>query len=186
MVKEILVIAASPRVKSASNVLADAFIKGVKKNGHNVTKISLSAHRIEGCQGCERCFSEKNLPCVFTDDDMALIYEAFIKADLIVFASPVYYFSFPSQLKAVIDRLYPFGRATRFNYPKKEALLILSCGDNTNTSAQAVINYYKVLVEAHFKWLNRGVIVAHGVNEPAAAVVSPAFKEAQNLGESYI
>jgi hypothetical protein len=56
--KEILVLAGSPRINGNSDMLADAFIEGAKKAGHSVTKIYAAAHKVNGCLGCNKCWSD--------------------------------------------------------------------------------------------------------------------------------
>jgi len=182
MGKNILIIAGSPRVKSSSNVFADAFAEGAKKNLHTVTKIQLAKLHIEGCNGCDTCGEDR---LCAREDDMGQIFKAFSKADLVVFCTPVYYFQFPAQVKAVIDRFYAVGRATGFKYPRKDCMLIAVCADKGTASAQPLVDYYKFLMEKHFKWTNLGVIIASGISEPAQAVVSKSFQEVEDMGAGY-
>lgn len=104
MGKKIVVLTGSPRTNGNSATMAEAFIKEAEDKGHTVTRFDTAWMKIAGCKACETCFS-KETPCSF-DDDFNLIAPAIIAADVIVFAMPVYWYSIPSQLKGVIDRMY--------------------------------------------------------------------------------
>jgi multimeric flavodoxin WrbA len=184
MGKNILIIVGSPKAKSSSNILADAFIEGASKNAHNITKVELSKVNIEGCTGCNLCFT-RGRPCV-KNDDMDIVYDAFAKADLIIFSTPVYYFALPSQLKAVLDRFYAIGRKSGYNYPARDVMLFAVCGDESGASVKHAVNYYKLLTGEHFKWLNRGVITACGITETTDIITSPAFKNVEQIGRDYL
>lgn len=101
--KEILVILGGGRPNSNTNQLVDAFIKGASEVGHKVEKISLNKMEVKGCIGCNACRYGK--PCIQKDDFNNLIPK--IKsADLIVFASPLLFWTISSKLKAFIKRFY--------------------------------------------------------------------------------
>ena len=100
----ILVLNGSPRKKGNTEIMADAFIKGALEQGHQVEKVNLGHMKIAPCLACEFCFTHNGV-CV-QKDDMAEILDKVDNADMIVFASPIYWFSISAQLKAAIDRLY--------------------------------------------------------------------------------
>ncbi|MDL2281066.1 flavodoxin family protein [Selenomonadales bacterium OttesenSCG-928-I06] len=111
MKKNILVISGSPRVGGNSDALAEAFIEGVKKAGHNVELFQAGQKNIKGCMGCEQCYS-KETACVVNDDfnELAPMLE---KADTIIWVTPVYYFTFTASIKAAIDKMYAFAISGR-------------------------------------------------------------------------
>ena len=102
--KRITILLSSPRPNGNSDKLAWSFIKGAKAANHLVNIITIRDLRINGCLGCEYCYDHKG-ECI-QNDDMQNVYNVLSETDIIVFATPIYYQSFPSQLKAVIDRLY--------------------------------------------------------------------------------
>lgn len=183
MSKNILVIAGSPRVKSCSNVLADAFIKGAREAGHNVKKISLYDKNIRGCIGCKQCFKDGS-PCAIKDD-MYQIYNAFINTHLVVLATPLHYFSVSALVKCMVDRMYCFGYPTGWIYPKRDCAMLITGEDTSSSCYVPLVNYYNLLIERHLKWTSHGVVIAKGVEEPADVLVNPAFKEAEMLGKKY-
>ena len=102
--KNILVISASPRKGGNSDVLCDEFIKGAQQAGHKVEKIFLRNFKVNYCTGCGVCNSTHK--CV-QKDDMAEIMDKMVNADVIVFATPVYFYTMDAQLKTLIDRTVP-------------------------------------------------------------------------------
>jgi multimeric flavodoxin WrbA len=124
MSKKILVLTGSHRKGGNSDRLADAFINGAKQAGHEVVKFSTADKHIKGCIGCNTCFST-GTACSVTDDfaELAPILE---QVDVIVFATPVYWFTFPVPLKAAIEKFYSYFSTKRPMKIKECALL--ACG----------------------------------------------------------
>lgn len=102
--KNVLIISSSPRVKSNSDSLCKYFEKGALEQGHKVDYIRLRDKKINYCLACRYC--EQTEKC-FQKDDMQELIDLILKADVIVFATPVYYYSMSAQLKTFIDRLTP-------------------------------------------------------------------------------
>lgn len=102
--KNILIITSSLREGSNSDALAAAFAKGAKEAGHGVETISLKGKNIAFCTGCMSC--QKTNSCSIKDDALTLT-KKMMNADVIVFSSPVYYYSIPGQLKTLLDRANP-------------------------------------------------------------------------------
>ncbi|MFR5658789.1 MAG: flavodoxin family protein [Butyricimonas faecihominis] len=106
MGKNILILEGSPRPNGNSDMLAEAFATGARAKGYEVSVIKVPGYKVNGCFACGMCWS-MGTPCV-QSDDMEKIFPEIEQADMIVFASPLYFFSWPTQLKCVIDRLYPY------------------------------------------------------------------------------
>jgi len=102
MAKTVLVLSASPRKGGNSDLLCDQFVKGAQEAGHQVEKIFLGDKAISYCIGCETCMQNGGI-CV-QDDDMEEILQKMIDADVLVLATPVYFYSMDAQMKTVIDR----------------------------------------------------------------------------------
>jgi len=102
--KNVIVISSTPRVNGNSEILANEFARGAKDAGHNVDVITLRDYNLKYCIGCYAC--SKTGKC-FHDDGMNEIAQKLLKADAIVFATPVYFYSMSGQLKVFIDRLVP-------------------------------------------------------------------------------
>lgn len=108
MSKKILILSGSPRKGGNSDILCDEFLRGAQGAGHKVKKVRVAEKKVAPCSGCYYC-STHGGACVHKDD-MADILQKMIDADVIVLASPVYFYSISAQLKAVIDALWHGGR----------------------------------------------------------------------------
>jgi multimeric flavodoxin WrbA len=155
MSKNIVVLFGSPRQDGNTDKLTAAFIEGAKSTGSTVTLFRVAKMNVNGCLGCRKCF--ENIGICVQHDDMKQILDAIRKADVMILASPVYYFNVTSQLKAVMDRTYPLLAEKRST--KKVALLMTSL--NAGVEEGAVIMYKKMC--AYFEWEPAGVIIASGL-----------------------
>lgn len=102
MGKNIVVITGSPRKGGNSSAMVDAFTAAAEELGHEVTRFDAALSNVGGCRACETCF-QSGKPCTY-DDDFNTIAPAILKADGIVFAAPVCWYSFPGQIKNTIGR----------------------------------------------------------------------------------
>ena len=101
MCKKVLVLSSSPRKGGNSDTLCDQFIKGAQESGNDVEKIYLRNKRINYCTGCGTCNLQKPCP---QKDDAAEVIDKMVKADVIVLATPVYFYTMSAQMKTFIDR----------------------------------------------------------------------------------
>lgn len=106
MSKRILILTGSPRKGGNSDLMADAFAKGASEPGNIVVRFDTAHKHIQGCRACDNCFS-KGKACVFNDDFNELA-SLMAESDAIVFCTPLYWYSFPTQMKAAIDKFYSF------------------------------------------------------------------------------
>ena len=104
MSKNVLVISASPRKGGNSDTLCDEFIRGAQESGNHAEKIFLASKNIKYCIGCGVCNTTQK--CV-QKDDMAEILDKMVEADVIVLATPVYFYTMDAQMKTLIDRTVP-------------------------------------------------------------------------------
>ena len=104
--KKVLILEGSPRRNGNSAILSDEFARGAEEAGCSVEKIQIAHQKIAGCLGCGVCY--RNGSACVQKDDMAEIREKMLAADVIVLASPIYFYSMTAQMKAVIDRSYAF------------------------------------------------------------------------------
>lgn len=175
MPKIVSVILGSPRYGN-SDKLAEAFICGLMEKGTIVHKIVVKEMQIGGCMGCEYCYSHAG-NCR-QNDDMQKVYDYLSETDTIVFVTPVYYQSFPSQMKALIDRLYV---TENRRFPIKDAVLLATYATPGEEMSLEIIHYFETLISYH-KWENRGIIVVSGLDEKDDIVGNQALVEAKELG----
>ena len=100
----ILILSGSPRRGGNTELLVEAFVKGASQK-HHVEVVSVHDYKVNPCMGCNACFKNENNACI-QKDDMCLIYDKMAVADMLVIASPVYFYGLSAQLKAVIDRFH--------------------------------------------------------------------------------
>lgn len=120
--KNILIISSSPRKNGNSQMLCEQFKKGAEEKGHTATLIRLMEKKIGFCRACDGCMRNGGI-CVL-NDDMAEILKLFQEADVIVLATPVYFYGISAQMKTFIDRTYPIWQ----HLGKKEVYYIISAG----------------------------------------------------------
>ena len=105
MSKKIVVLNGSPRKKGNTSMLVKAFTEGAESAGNTVTEFFLDSMEIHGCKGCFGGHSSKECPCV-QKDDMAQIYPAVKECDVVVLATPLYYWNMSGQIRTAVDRLF--------------------------------------------------------------------------------
>ena len=157
---KIAVFNGSPR-KANTSAMVQAFIEGATAAGHEVEEYQVGKMKIAGCLGCEYCHTKGNGACV-QKDDMEKIMPAYKEADMIVFASPIYYFTMTAQMEAAIQRVYCIGAPAK---AKKIALLLSSGSPNVYDSALAQFKAFS----AYTKIELAGVITANGEENQSEA-----------------
>ncbi len=126
--KRICLLLGSPRKGGNSETMAEALVSEV--NGDvEIDRFRLGDMTIDGCLDCRKCWSGGR-PCII-DDEMDNIYESLAETDTVIFATPLYWYSWSSQIKPVLDRLVPFVSDEALSVLKgKKAILVASAGDS--------------------------------------------------------
>lgn len=174
----IVILVGSMRKNGNTELLAKSFAEGAVKN-NNVEIISVADYNVDPCIGCNSCFTREGNKC-FQNDDMAQIYEKVKNADIVVIASPVYFYGISAQLKAIVDRLHTPMRNTF--HIKKLGLLLVGAAELPNLFDPIIMQYQMVL--DFFKLESIGMVLVHGVKDIGDIESSPALKEAYELGTS--
>lgn len=175
---KIVVLVGSVRNNGNTDLLARAFVEGAREK-NDVEVVSVADYKVNPCIGCNTCFSRENNQC-FQEDDMKLIYEKLMEADIIVAASPVYFYGISAQLKAVVDRLHTPLR-NKFHV-KKMALLLVGAATLPELFDSIKLQYNMIL--NYFKLENAGMVLVHGVKDIGDMKEHPALREAYDLGLS--
>lgn len=178
MTKNILVISSSLRNRSNSEILADAFIKGAEAAGHNVEKVSLKNKSIAFCKGCLAC--QKIGTCVIKDDAPA-ITEKMCQADVIVFATPVYYYGMSGQLKTMLDRANALFTA---DYKFREIYALISAAEDEPYTPEKTIAGIQGWIDCFENVKLAGTVFAGGVTAENDIAGHLALKEAEELGKN--
>lgn len=157
---KILILNGAARKNGSTAKLIEAFIDGAKSSGNEVEEFYLQDMNIKGCLGCEHCSKSAkgtSNPCV-QNDDMATINEAFMSADVVVFASPVYFWTITGTLKTAADRLYAELKSLGYNgFPRKSVLLMTAGGSDYSQA----VRWYETF-ERNLGWKNLGEVLGAG------------------------
>ncbi len=160
--RKILVVVGSGIKGGNTDKLADAFIKGASETGHQVDKIFLGDMELHGCRGCAACQRNGN-QCI-VKDIMQEIYPLVEQCDTIVMASPLFFWTLSSQIKAFWDRLYALSTENR--YPYKESALLMTADDDSAWTFEKPDNYYRFITNA-IGWKSLGGYFAGGCHGAA-------------------
>ena len=183
MSKKVVILNGSPRKKGNTSTLVKAFTEGAESSGNTVTEFFLDGMEIHGCKGCFGVHSSRECPCV-QKDDMAKIYPAVKESDVVVLASPLYYWNMSGQLRTAVDRLFALeegdGNLLRGN-GRASALLMAAEGNGF----EDVVLYYDHLME-HLRWKNLGHVLAGGNMDAGDVEGKPEVQEAYELGKSIV
>lgn len=181
MDKKIVILNGSPRRAGNTSALVREFAKGAESAGNTVTEFFLNSMDIHGCRGCFGGHSRRECPCV-QNDDMNQIYPAVRDSDVIVLATPLYYWNMSGQIRTAVDRLFALeerdGNFLR-GHGRASALLMAAEGHGF----EDVALYYDHLME-HLKWKNLGHILAGGNGEAGDIEGKPELQKAYELGKS--
>lgn len=178
MNKKVLIITSSLRKGGNSDSLAESFANGAKKNGNEVELISLADKTIGFCKGCLAC--GKTQKCVINDDAVEIV-EKMKGADVIAFATPVYYYSVSGQLKTMLDRANPLF-TTDYNF--REIYLLASAAEDGKETVSGTRTALQGWVDCYEKAHLAGVVFAGGVNDKGDIAGHPALEEAYELGKT--
>lgn len=178
--KNIIVLNGSPRKTGNTSALIDAFKAGAESAGNTVTVFQLDSMNIHGCKGCFGGGKDPGSPCV-QKDDMDKIYPAYRAADVVVLASPLYYWTISGQLKTAFDRLFAVAECDPDyrNPPKDCALLMAAEGSGFEES-----EYWYDRLQSHLGWKSLGKVLCGGVMALGDIAGKPELEKARALGGS--
>lgn len=178
---KIVILNGSPRKSGNTSALVKAFSEGAESAGNSVTEFFINDMDIHGCKGCFGENSARECPCV-QKDDMRKIYPAVRESDVVVFATPLYYWHMSGQIRTVIDRLFALeegGENLLRGNGRSCALLMAAEGNGFDDVAL----YYSHLAE-HLRWKNIGSVLAGGNGDIGDIKGKPELQKAYELGRS--
>lgn len=174
----IVVLVGSMRKHGNTDLLAQAFAEGAREN-NSVEVVSIADYKVNPCIGCNSCFAREGNQCV-QNDGMDEIYEKLKVADVVVVASPVYFYGISAGLKAVVDRLHT---PMRNKFPiKKLGLLLVGAAELPELFDAIKLQYQLILQFFHLE--DVGMVLVRGVREKGDIKGNAALKEAYDLGLS--
>ena len=176
--KKVVVISTSLRPGSNSNALAEQFAEGAQTAGNEVEFISLRGKEIKFCIGCMSC--QKTGACVFKDDVPAIM-DKVLDADVVCWATPIYYYEMSGQMKTLIDRMNAM-------YPKdyrfREVYLLTTAAEDEEHTPKRAESGLQGWIDCFDKAVLKGHLFCGGVNDPRDISGSVKLEEAFGLGES--
>lgn len=178
MAKKVLIISTSLRGGSNSDILAKECEKGAKEAGHDVEYISLKGKDIRFCIGCLACQSKGS--CVLKDD-VADIMEKVMEAEIIVYATPIYYYEMSGQMKTLLDRLNPLYPT---DYKFRDIYMIATAAEDEENTFEKAYNGLQGWVDCFEKATLKGIVTGGGINDAGDAVNHvEIMKKAYELGK---
>ena len=176
--KKVLLLSASPRKGGNSDILCDEFMRGAVEAGNKAEKLFLREKNINYCTGCGTC-SFLGKPCP-QKDDMAKILDKLIEADVIVMATPVYFYTMDAQMKTLIDRC-----CSRYTEMKeKEFYFIVTAAVDSIAQMERTVEGLRGFTVCLDSPRERGVIYGAGVWQAGEIKDKPAMQEAYDAGRN--
>lgn len=174
--KKTLIISTSLRGVSNSHLLAESFTRGARDAGNDVELLTLHDREIKFCIGCLNC--QKTGKCVIKDDAPAIVGKMH-DADVLVFATPIYYYEMSGQMKTLLDRANPLYGG---DYHFKDVYMLTSAADDEETTPQRTISGLEGWIECFERARLAGTVFAGGVTEPGEIAEHPSLKIAYEMG----
>ena len=175
---KIVILQGSPNKEGSTSILAEAFAQGAKDAGHEAVRFDLTDLNIRPCTGCVACGYEG--PCVQKDDNQK-IRNAILDADMVVFATPLYYYGMSAQLKTLIDRFCAFNSSIQRKHMRSALLAV--AWNNDDWTFEALMAHYRTLTR-YLNLTDMGVVLGYGCGTPGMTQRSPYPRQAYELGRA--
>ncbi len=176
MSKNVLVISTSLRNQSNSEALADSFLEGAKSGNNRVEKITLKEKTIAFCRGCLAC--QKTKKCTIHDDAVT-IAEKMCHADVIAFATPIYYYEMSGQMKTLLDRANSLFSS---DYSFRDIYMLTTAAEDGADVPEKAISGLNGWIDCFDKASLAGTVFAGGVNDTGEIDGHPSLKKAYAMG----
>ena len=177
---KILIVQGSPHKEGSSNILAEQFRAGAEKAGHEVSVFDAAHAKIAPCIACEYCHTRGGGVCC-QQDDMETLKQMILSSDMVVLATPLYFFNMSAQMKLAVDRLYAFlGEMSR--RVKQMALIVAANNPNPHIMDCVVTNYLSIVNFLGVK--NAGMILGAGCGTPEITRQTNYLQMAYEFGAS--
>ena len=177
MSKHVLILAGSPRKNGNSAALCHEFARGAQESGHQVETVFLRDKKIGYCLACYHCKNSGGVCAI--KDDMAEMLDKMQAADVIVMASPVYFYSIDAQMKALIDRTV----AQWLTIRNKTFYYIMTAAEDSDTVMDCTLECLRGLAKCLEGSVEGGIIYGKGVYEAGEINDKPAMREAYAMGK---
>lgn len=175
---KIVILMGSPNKNGSTRILVDSFVKGAESAGHSCEVIDVCRADVHPCTGCVYCGYEG--PCA-QKDGMTRIRNTLLSADMVVFATPLYYYGMSAQLKTVVDRFCAF--SSSLNSKSLRSALLSVAWNSDDWTFEALEAHYKTLVR-YMNMKNEGSVLGYGCGTPAMTKRSKYPDQAYVLGKN--
>ncbi len=175
---KIVILMGSPNKNGSTRILVDSFVRGAESSGHTCEVIDVCRANVHPCIGCVRCGYEGS--CV-QKDDVELIRQKLLGADMVVFATPLYYYGMSAQLKTVIDRFCAYNSSLNRKHLKSALLAVAWNADDW--TFEALEAHYRTLVR-YINFEDQGMVLGYGCGSPSMTKRSGYPEQAYRLGLS--
>ena len=176
---KIVVINSSPHseAESTSRYISAAFVEGARSAGHEVFVFDAANSDTHPCRGCDACHMDG--PCIFKDDIEKVLMPKMLEADMLVLATPLYYYTVSAQLKTIIDRFY--SRTERLH--GKKSMIIVTAYNSADWTMEATNVYYDTLCR-YMEWKNVGKVYGIGCGSRSLVESSKFPAQAREIGKN--
>lgn len=178
MGKKVLVLSASPRKGGNSDILCDQFMQGAKEAGHETEKIFLKDKEINYCLACDEC--KRNGGICDQKDDMSKVLDKMFEADVIVMATPVYFYTMDAQMKTLIDRTY----SRYMEIKDKDFYFIATAAVTRKEALKRTIEGFRGFTSVLNGANEKGVIYGTGAWNMGDIKSSDAMEDAYKMGQT--
>ena len=175
---KIVILQGSPNKKGSTAMLTEEFIRGAKEAGHEVQRIDVDELNVNPCTGCVACGYEG--PCVQKDDNQ-IIRSAILSSDMIVFATPLYYYGMSAQLKIAVDRFCAYNSS--ITRKKMKSALLAVAWNSDNWTFDSLESHYRTLVR-YLHLDDQGMVLGRGCGSPGMTRNTEYPEKAYELGRS--
>jgi Multimeric flavodoxin WrbA len=177
---KVTVITGSPHKNGTTALLAEKFIAGATEAGHDVYRFDAAFEEVKPCCSCGYCSSHES-ECVYKDS-MSILNDKLFKSDMIVFVTPIYYFTMSAQIKAVVDRFH--ANNVKLSGNKKAMLFAAAYGSDDGTMEGLQKTYEAIL--RYLNWKDAGRLLAKGCPTRAVAETTDYPQQAYEMGKAII
>ena len=175
---KITILMGSPNRNGSTSLLVNEFQRGAEEAGHSCEIIDVCHMNIRPCTGCVACGYEG--PCVQKDDE-EMIRGKLLSSDMVVFATPLYYYGMTAQLKTVVDRFCAYNSSLNSSHLKSALLTVAWNADDW--TFEALVSHYKTLVR-YINFDDQGMVLGYGCGTPSMTKRSKYMNKAYQLGRS--
>nr|MDO8081924.1 flavodoxin family protein [Candidatus Freyarchaeota archaeon] len=177
---KVIALVGSPRKKGNTDLLIDKILEGAKKAGSSTKKIYLYGQTILPCADCRKCFKE--LKCQ-ENDDMQKIYQEIDDSDVVIFGTPIYWYSMTAKMKLLVDRLRPYTVNNKLR--GKRAVLVIPSDEGPKACKDLIKLFANIFNNLEMQLVDSLCVKAHerGEVENQPESLEKAYKIGESIGK---